>query len=305
MNSSLSEWLWIIYDIVTLAIIVFFIVTNTKRGFGLIVVSAAGYIISCVIASSASNLLGHAFYDSFLKTELTDKTYEVIQKYDVGNEMNKCIADMTLGLNIKKSDIEKYIKKSDTDTLDKSIYKLITNKSAGAVSSVDEVTAGIVDGINSSIEKAFDGRIPVSMLKGMCNFTIENKTDAFKLWKLFADDMTDREMAEYIEENYIREYAVMFVKIFLFILVFFALMVVFKVAEGMLISRDKVFTLGKFNAAGGCILGIIEAVAVVVILSILVRFALLLSDGTETFFNEDVIEQSKIFSIFYNFNLMG
>ena len=67
MDSSISEWLWIIYDIIALAIIIFLTIANAKRGFGLIIISTVGYIVSCVIASSVSNMFGPAFYDNLLK----------------------------------------------------------------------------------------------------------------------------------------------------------------------------------------------------------------------------------------------
>ncbi|MGN0606589.1 MAG: hypothetical protein ACI4JM_08715 [Oscillospiraceae bacterium] len=305
MVSSISEWLWIIYDIIALAIIIFLTIANAKRGFGLIIISTVGYVVSCVIASSASNMFGPAFYDNLLKNEIIEKTSEAVSKYSVTSEIKECISDMTMGLNIKEADIEKFMKKSDAENFDSNIYKFINSKSSGAVSSVDEATEYIVNSINKSMENLFDGKIPLSMVKDMCSFSVENKTEAFTLLKLFSEDMESRETAEYIEEHYIRKYAVMFVKTFLFIIIFFALMVIFKIAEGKAISNDKVFILGKFDKAGGLVIGLIESFAVVFILCILVRFALLLSDGSAVFFNEDVINQSKIFSVFYNFNLMG
>lgn len=295
---------WLVYDILVVAIVAYFSFTNARKGFGLIVISAIGYILSCVICSVASNLFAPVLYESTLKPDILDKTHSIVAKYDAGEEMKKCIADITYNLDVKSDDALKTINKSNPETLDSSIYKFIRTKSPSSVSSVDEVTDGIVEGLNDSMYDAFHGNLPDLMTKHIRSFTVENKEEAFELWKTFAEDKSAEEKAAVIEEKYIRENAVQFVKLFMFIVLFFILMAVFKLIEAKAVSRDKVFTLSKYDNAAGCAVGLIESAAMVFILCIFVKFALLLSDGTAELFNEDVINQSKIFSWFYNFNFM-
>lgn len=305
MTSNIQLGVWIVYDIITIVIIAGTVYSNSKRGFSKIIVSACGYLLSCVIASSLSNVFAPVFYDSFLKDELTSKLNTVIEEYDAAEEIQKCISDITLGLDISEKDIGKVIQNSTGDSLDKDIYNLINASSSGAVSSVDEVTDGLVRSIDESLKNTFGKEIPESIIKGIINYTNEDKESAFELIKVIYGREKTTEISSYIEENYIRQYAVMFVKIFLFILVFFIMMFIVKIIENMLVKADKIPVIGGLDKLAGGAIGIIESFAFVFILCVLIKFIMLLIDGTPVFFNEDTIEQSKLFRLFYNFDLLG
>jgi len=66
---------WIIYDIIAAAIIIGAVVSNAKRGFSRIFISAMGYLVSCVLASSLSNAFAPQFYDLFLKDKIIYNEY--------------------------------------------------------------------------------------------------------------------------------------------------------------------------------------------------------------------------------------
>lgn len=295
---------WIIYDIIATIIIAGAVVSNAKRGFSRIFVSAMGYLISCVLASSLSNAFAPQFYDIFLKERIIENTSTAIHESDISEEIRNCISDMTYGLDISVKDIGRAVEKSDGRSIDKVIYNLIISRSAGAVSSETEVTKGLESGITDSIRKIFDDKVPETMLKGLTNATQNSIESVSEFISVMFLDSADK-AAEYIEEHYIRQYAVEFVKILLFILILFILMFIVKIIENMLVQADKIPVIGRFDSLAGGIFGAVEASALVFIACIIVKFIILLTDGTQTFLNEDTIEQSKLFSIFYNFDLFG
>jgi hypothetical protein len=179
---------------------------------------------------------------------------------------------------------------------------MINAYSSGAVSSVDEVTEGLLSGLGESMRELFDGYVPESFIRGIENFTAENKEDAFRLIKSFTYEDTS-EISEYIEENYIHQYAVEFVKIFVFIIILFILMFIIKMLENSFSAADS-FSAMKFNSVLGGIVGIIESCAFVYILCILLKFLMLLTDDV-SFLSEETIEQTKLFRFFYDFNIFG
>jgi len=295
---------WIIYDIIAAAIIIGAVVSNAKRGFSRIFISAMGYLVSCVLASSLSNAFAPQFYDLFLKDRIIEDTSTAIRESDISEEIQGCISDMTYGLDISVKDISRAVGKSDGKNIDKVIYNLIVSRSAGAVSSEAEVTKGLEAGITDSIRKIFRDKVPESMLKGLTDATQNSIESVSEFISVMFSGSAD-EAAEYIEEHYIRQCAVTFVKILLFIMILFILMIIVKIIENMLVQADKIPVIGRFDMLAGGIFGAVEAMALVFIACIIVKFIILLTDGTQTFLNEDTIEQSKLFSIFYNFDLFG
>ncbi len=297
-----SDSLWIIYDVIALAVIAGTIFASFKKGFSQIILSAGGYLVSCFAATLVSTIFAGQIYDLFIKDSVVENINTAIAKFSIAEEVQEYISDITLGLDVNQKDIEKIIKSADESNLDTKMYNMINAYSSGAVSSVDEVTEGLLSGLGESMRELFDGYVPESFIRGIENFTAENKEDAFRLIKSLTYEDTS-EISEYIEENYIHQYAVEFVKIFVFIIILFILMFIIKMLENSFSAADS-FSAMKFNSVLGGIVGIIESCAFVYILCILLKFLMLLTDDV-SFLSEETIEQTKLFRFFYDFNIFG
>lgn len=297
-----SDNLWIIYDIIALAVIAGTIFASFKKGFSQVIVSAGGYLISCFVATFVSTVFAGQIYDLFVKSSVLDNMNDAISKFSIAGEVQEYISDITLGLDVSEKDIEKVIKSADENNLDVKMYNMINAYSSGAVSSADEVTEGFLSGLGESMKELFDGYVPESFIRGTENFTAENKEDAFRLIKSFMYDNVS-ETSEYIEENYIRQYAVELVKIFVFIIILFILMFIIKMLENSFSVADS-FSGMKFNSVLGGAVGIVESCAFVYIISILLKFLMLLTDDV-SFLSEETIEQTKLFRLFYDFDIFG
>ena len=77
------------------------------------------------------------------------------------------------------------------------------------------------------------------MLKGLTDATQNSIEGVSEFISVMFSGSADK-AAEYIEEHYIRQYAVMFVKILLFILILFILMIIVKIIENMLVQADRI-----------------------------------------------------------------
>ena len=295
-----SDKFWIVYDILTVALIAGTVFASVKKGFSAVIVSSCGYLFSCVAAAAVSSAAASQIYIVTVKDSITENIVQAAEKLSICGEIQGYISDMTIGLDVKEKDIEKIILSSDENNLDIKMYNLINAYSSGAVSSESEVTEGLLSGLDESMEKFFDGYIPMSFTKGMRNFTSADKEQAFSLIKVLSYD-DKSEMAEYIEENYIRQYATELVKIFLFIIILFILMFIIKMIESSVRITDSLSGI-KMNGFLGGVAGIIESCAFVYILCILIKILMLLTDDIP-FFNETIIEQTKLFRLFYNFDI--
>ncbi len=295
---------WIVYDIAVIWLIVGTVISSYKKGFSGIIVSVCGYLAACVIAALCGNIIAEPMYHLFVKDSLINDMSDVICDYNISDDVQKYISDMTYGLDVSTKNIEKTINSSDAENLEENLYNLIIRHSAGAVSSYDEVSEGMTKGLNESMKNLFKGAVPLSLTKGLSGYSIETKESAFELIKMFAINDSD-EISEYIEENYVRQYAVSLVGMFVFIILFFILMFIVKMIESSLIKSGKISGGGKFDSFAGALVGIVEAAAYVFILCVLVKFFLVLSDDMPMILNEDTIQNSKLFSIVYNFDILG
>ncbi len=295
---------WILYDIAVVWLIVGTVISSYKKGFSGIIISVCGYLLVCVISALCGNIVAEPVYHLFVKDSLIDDMSEVIDDYNISEDIQKYISDMTYGLDVSIKNIEKTLNSSKAENLEENLYNLIIRHSAGAVSSYDEVSEGVTKGLNESMKNLFKGTVPLSLTKGLLEYSVETKESAFELIKIFTVNDSD-EISEYIEENYIRQYAISLVGMFVFIVMFFILMFVVKMVESSLIKSGKISGGGKFDCFAGAFVGIVEAVAYVFILCVLVKFFLVLSDDMPMILNEETIQNSKLFSIVYNFDILG
>ncbi len=295
---------WIIYDIIVVWITAGTIISSYKKGFSKIIISVCGYIAVCVIAALVSNILASPIYEMFVKQSVIDNISETVNKYSISSEVKEYISDITYGLDISEDNIEKTISSSDIENFDKNMYNLIIRHSAGAVSSTDEVSEGITSGLNKSMNELFKGVVPQSLTKSLVSHSLENKESAFEIIKMLTVS-DSKKTAEHIEKNYIKQYAVSVTGMFVFILLFFILMFIVKKVEASIVNSDKISEKGKFNSFAGALLGIVEAAAYIFIMSVLVKFSMMLLDDVPLLLNEETIQNTKLFSIVYNFDILG
>ncbi|MEA4911889.1 MAG: CvpA family protein, partial [Oscillospiraceae bacterium] len=120
---------------------------------------------------------------------------------------------------------------------------------------------------------------------------------------LSAATQTDASAAsDSIVDSMLAEPATAVVRAILFILLFFVMMLVVKLIIRLVRGLNKVPVLGGVNKLLGGVIGLAEGLLVCYILVAVVSVIVTLSAENLTWLNTELVNQSRVFSLLYNFN---
>ncbi|MDE5917577.1 MAG: CvpA family protein, partial [Oscillospiraceae bacterium] len=87
----MGEKFWWIYDILSAAVIIFFIYRSVKKGFSKILIKVAGCVVSFILALVISKHAAGFVYDKFIKETSMNAVKEAMDEYDPSPAIKKII----------------------------------------------------------------------------------------------------------------------------------------------------------------------------------------------------------------------
>lgn len=120
----------------------------------------------------------------------------------------------------------------------------------------------------------------------------------------FADTITindekSSEISKTIEESVVSPIVLSALEILIFIILLTIFLIMVKFLTKAFGEVNEIPIIGKFNKLLGAVAGIIYAVAIIIVISYLVKGMVLLTGNDNEILNNDTIENSKIFSYIY------
>ena len=160
----------------------------------------------------------------------------------------------------------------------------------------ETISTKIEETLNNN-EKATSKEIIEKATEGMPGFI---RKTAFS----FADTITindekSSEISKTIEESVVSPIVLSALEILIFIILLTIFLIMVKFLTKSFGEVNEIPIIGKFNKLLGAVAGIIYAVAIIIVISYLVKGMVLLTGNDNEILNNDTIENSKIFSYIY------
>ncbi|MEG0614232.1 MAG: CvpA family protein [Oscillospiraceae bacterium] len=292
------------FDILVVALALIFLYIGGKRGFIGTVTLIVGYIASFVVAFILSTSVSPILYDNVFKAGIISKIEASVANIDIVENIQSAVNREDLGITFGKEEISSAIQNSTGD-LGNEINAIISEKTGGADVGItkEDIDIKIKETLNSSMVQNIIDKLPAALRETaneFLNSSTENITNSVKQLS-----KTPKEAAEFIEESFIRESVISLIKVISFLLALALLMIIVRVLAKVFAQVHKLPLIGSADSVLGGILGITEGLAVVFIISIVIHLLIGVTNNEMIVLNTQTIDQTVLFKMFYNINILG
>lgn len=293
-----SQLYWF-YDVLIIGILLVCLYIGAKRGFlrsaVFIVLVVASVLVSWIGAEIASPII----YNNFIKEAVISGLSETSEDTDPSKVAMEAITEGDYG--VEMSDYELGNLLSSTGDFFENIAKEMKNN--GAVSDTDEIKTGVEESvIEKMLTSLLGGAVSNDLLNEML-VSIEGTTEGIGnvLSAFIGGDKQETAIAA--EENLVAPV----VKGLLKIIVWLVLMLLFRLIIAPVSDSfklvNKIPLIGPVNSLLGAVLGAVEGIIFIYALALAIRLAIYLTEGSLMFINNQTIELTRIFKIFYNLDI--
>ncbi|NLP26666.1 MAG: CvpA family protein [Clostridiales bacterium] len=294
---------WWFYDAIIITLIFGLIYRNAKKGFVKSIMLIATYAIAVSLSLPISSLISNKIYDRHIREKSIEAVESTVTNFRIEREIKNIIDQSNFGVEISEQEINEILSSTSDLTADEQIMGLIRAKAGQGITRDNGFKDSLENNISNRITSRLGDEIPSFVARSVAETTTKNK-------ELFSDTVkvlasSPSESANFIEANYLKPVTVNVIRIVVFLILFTICSVVLSI---VLVRLDKIATsagVSKYDGLLGGIIGFVEAMIFIILVVFLVKLLITISDGTLVFFNNDTIERTKIFRLFYNLKIMG
>lgn len=290
---------WWFYDLFILVTILFCAYSGYKKGFAKVIVMMIGYIAVVILSIFIGNIAGPVVYEKYVKQVMVDSVKDIVDEYNFEKEFQKVMKEVVPDVDFKETEIDEFIMDSSKN-MSENLYQLYLRKNSLTFYSEKEFNEKINENLNNTIANSFNTGMPAFVEKEIKKATQKNNNLLLDTFKVITGDST--KAAEYIEEKYIRSITVKLLKAFIYLISFLVLSLLLQFVEKIIRESHSIPVLGSADSLFGAILGIIQALAITILISLVIKFVISLSINEIPIFNSNTINQTKIFKHIYDLN---
>lgn len=332
----------IVFDIITIAVIVLAFFSGWRKGLVNIVLSLCAVIVAFVVALTTSAPVAEAVYTNYIEQSLTAKVDETIDKsfsmLSLGEfsevDCNKVyISDKS----VTEIELDYFgrdnasIDLSDVDIsqlgLTEDDLNLLGLEQSYNLSSVNLKTAEFS---KSDVEKYGLGKLVVSHFITL-SFIDNGIFDEFNRFIAVVDEYipsasgsvssnsitvsyarrlvlgmmdTRTSLFDTVMNSFVRPNCILIIRTIAFAVIFAVVFAVLKIIAYASKLIDKIPVIGELNSMLGGIAGLMEGIVIVFIICLATRFAVTLFDDSAILFNQQAIDRTFLFKKIYDFDFL-
>lgn len=290
---------WWFYDLFILVTILLCAYSGYKKGFAKVIVMMIGYIAIVILSVFIGNTVGPVVYEKYVKQVMVDSVKNIVDEYNFETEFQKVMKEVVPDIDFKGTEIDEFIM-DNSKNVSEDLYQLYLRKNSLTFYSEKEFNEKINENLNKTIANSFNTGMPAFVEKEIKKATQKNNNLLLDTFKVITGDST--KAAEYIEEKYVRSITVKLLKAFIYLISFLILSLVLQFVEKIIRESHSIPVLGSADSLFGAILGIIQALAITILISLVIKFVISLSINEIPIFNSNTINQTKIFKHIYDLN---
>jgi len=290
---------WWFYDLFILVTILLCAYSGYKKGVAKVIVMMIGYIAIVILSVFIGNTVGPVVYEKYVKQVMVDSVKNIVDEYNFETEFQKVMKELVPDIDFKGTEIDEFIM-DNSKNVSEDLYQLYLRKNSLTFYSEKEFNEKINENLNKTIANSFNTGMPAFVEKEIKKATQKNNNLLLDTFKVITGDST--KAAEYIEEKYVRSITVKLLKAFIYLISFLILSLVLQFVEKIIRESHSIPVLGSADSLFGAILGIIQALAITILISLVIKFVISLSINEIPIFNSNTINQTKIFKHIYDLN---
>ena len=297
----MSSVLWWIFDALVILTAVYVIYSNGKRGFTKVLILCIGYILTTLLASVVAGVAAPVLYESIARDNNIAGFESVDHHLDFVKVFTKAMEEKKYGIHIDQSRVREYLTGEDRGEFDSNLYHYANLLSGTPVSSKAEFQKTMLDAFVAAYGYALNDRLPRYVQMNM-RFLVEEDPQLMRdtISDFYNPKLTAHQKAEAAEERFARKPTAEVLQIFVYFIVFSVIMIIVAIFSALLQRRIFFNIREGTDHAVGAIFGLLEAGAMIIVLTLLVRLIILLSGGQYRLFSPATIEKTKVFSFFYH-----
>lgn len=293
--------IWWLYDLLVIGVFVYVIISNARRGLAKVLVISIGYAVVTIAAGLfASAGAPNLYYSVASKTNISN--FETANRHmDFIKVYTDCLNRGNYSADFDDKEIERRVRDARNRDLSESLYEYVVDKTKSEDIPEESFRASLLNAFIREYGEELDERLPHYV---RMNFVNRVREDPNLMNQTVADfynpKINSMECAEKEEKMFGEETTIEVLRLFLFFILFSVMMVVAALISA--ITQKSIFInirKGADHALGGLI-GIFEAGAMLILLTLMIRLIILLSGGGGRYINETEIKASAIFSLLYN-----
>ena len=289
---------WWFYDVVSVAILLFCIFINGRRGWAKSLVSFIGVAFSFIIALSVSSSISSSVYNGMIKNSNVKKINETLSSKDISRELSDYLETLGYIVDVNPNQIKK-IFESDKE-YDEQIYRYLNNINGKKVDDEEVFYEKLHDIYGSIMSGYISDNLNEYSAENARKDVIENPEKMNEFIELMLDKENKLSAAQYIELNYTAEPYKKIIRLIVFLIIFVIINVLFIFVVRSLVGK-------QFNMQGigshliGGLIGFAYGGVFVVVAAIIVRLNVIMGSNEMLFFNFTTIDKTYIFEYVYNF----
>lgn len=291
----MAAHLYWFYDALIIGILLIFLYIGARRGFMrsvvFVVLVAASIVVSWLGAEIASPII----YDKFIKDQVTQALTKSSQDTSPTDIAFEAITEGDYGVEVTDTEVDSVLSASG-DFFDNIASEIKKN---GAVSDTDEIKTEVEQ---SMIEKMLTSLLGNSVsdktLKEML-VSIEGTTEGVdNVLSVFISGDSEQ-TARVTEERIVAPVVKGIIKIIVWLLLMLVFRLIINPVSDSFKLVNKIPLIGPVNSLLGAILGVAEGIIFVYAVTLAVKLAVYLTEGSLMFINNETISQTYLFKYLY------
>ena len=289
-----SELFWF-FDALALGILLVAMYFGGRRGLMKSVVTVVLTVAVIVVSWFGAEIASPIIYDNLLKDKIVAGLDNTTESADPAQTTHDAINDADLGVEIPDSEITRLL------GIDGDFFANLTTelKKNGASDDAEKIQTEMKESVTEKmLTTLLDGLAAPETVADILE-TLQGTTDSINgvLDMFISGDKSAT--AQVFEETVLGPAIKGILRVLIFVLLLIVLKLITNPIAGLFKFVNEIPIIGPVNKLFGGVLGIVEGAVIVIIVALLVRLTVFLSEGSLMFLNIDTIDKTYLFKYFY------
>ena len=290
---------WWFYDILAVALTLFIIYLNAKRGFKKNFLIIIGYVLSVVVTSVTSAMLAEPVYTGLIRESNLYAFDQVLSDYDGTAVIQNALDKQEYGAKFDEKKIDIYLSPAKADFEDE-LYRYVNQTCDYTVTTPTEFRNILRGAFIESFGSLMAKQMPLYARLSLEDKLADNDTLYVETMQhIYGETGSMRQITAYLEDTYVKDDCIRIINSFLFVAIFCCLMSLIAVLAKKLESRIYFNIYPVVDHTAGGLLGILEALMLLCLLCIFLRLLFVTASDTMLVLNEETILKSRLFRYIY------
>lgn len=289
------------YDACVIGIIIIAVYLGAKKGLMKSVVMVVLVVVSFVASWFLAEAAGPFVYDKFIKDKITNAFMESAENKDPAGIVSSAISSGNYGVDMTPDDVNVIIE-SQPDFFTELASTMREN---GSPESEEDIKNGVESSVTPVIlDTLLNDVVSSEYIRSALDTVGETTGKVGEVVSAFISGSRE-EVADIAEKNLIAPVVVWLIKALVFVLLMLIFRLIINPVANAFESVNKIPIVGPVNVLFGGLLGAVEGLVFIYVLSIVIKAAINITGNSLIFMNNETINMSKLFSKFYNFDIIG